>query len=858
MNPELWETLEDLFVEASALPIHDQTGFVQERTMGNKELEEELNRMLEGHRRTSVLDTSIGLMLNDALRQPEVQALERIGPYSVMKRLGEGGMGVVYLASRDDWNILVAIKLPRDAWISPDRFDRFQSEQRLLAQLTHPVIARIYEGGTQGNGTPWFAMEYVEGEPITESCRSKDLPAFDRMRLFQAVCDAVQYAHSQLIVHRDLKPSNIFVTGEGKVKLLDFGIAKQIRAGISLSTITRTGLHPVTLAYAAPEQITSNEVSIQTDIYALGVLLYELLTNTLPFDLAGLNALQASEFIRKTEPPKPSFARDRVPGLTNRHWDDLNVLILKAMHKDVGQRYRTADALMQDVQHFLADEPLRARPDSAAYRTRKFIKRNRKPISFAAAVLVLLIGIIGFYTVRLTRARDAALTQATRAERTKGLLLKVLGGDFDEAPSANFRVVDALAQAVKEAHLLNNEPEVQADLYQTLGEVYHNLSEFDTADGLLHEAIAKRRSLFGKDDIKSGEASIALASLRIDQARYAEAEQLAQSEMEIARRKLPSTQKLFDESMTILGSALARNGHISESIDVLQKAIQLETGKPDQESLLSESLAFLANSYMFSGKYIAAEPLHRRALELDRRLDGDRSPGVAQDLSNLSQIQIKRGRYAQAEQNAREALAIDRGWYRQENVEVALLEECLAESLIYTGKLEEASRLLPSAMHALEAKTGKTNPYLAYGLDLSGRMALRRGNVKQAEADFRQMQDIYTAVFQPSHRYRAVGPWRMGELYAAKNELSNAEASFRASLDKLTAALGADNPYTGSARIELGGVLLREHKKAEAEAELQRGYAALTREGDISMQLAVQARKDLTKLHVTLRSGPTN
>ncbi len=397
LDPELWNRLETLFLEACRVPLNEQAQFIEANTEGNHELKEELRRILKGHHKHSVLDASIRGVLGEALAGEEVLSLERIGPYQPLKQLGAGGMGVVYLAWREDWKIQVAVKVPRDIWIAPDHLDRFQSEQQVLAQLTHPGIARIYEGGVRASGMPWFAMEYVDGEPITDYCRKEDLSAYDRLRLFLAVCEATQYAHSHLIIHRDLKPSNIFVTCEGKVKLLDFGIAKQMGEAAHVSILTKVGLHPVTLAYAAPEQILKNEVSIRTDIYALGVVLYELLTNQLPFNFAGLNAVQAGEMVRDTEPVRPSAVGMRIPGLTDRHWEDLDVLILKAMHKDVGQRYETVDALTRDAYHFLADEPLEACPDSAAYRLRKFVRRNQRTLSFAGTGLAVVIGLTVFF-----------------------------------------------------------------------------------------------------------------------------------------------------------------------------------------------------------------------------------------------------------------------------------------------------------------------------------------------------------------------------------------------------------------------------------------------------------------------------
>ena len=225
LDPELWGKLETLFFAACRLPLDQQADFVEAKAEGDHDLIEALKRMLDGHHRRSVLDAGLNV---SALLDPEPLPLERVGLYRLLRQLGVGGMGVVYLATREGWDIEVAIKIPRQIWIAKEQIDQFQAEQRLLAHLMHPGIARIYDSGTEADGTPWFAMEYVDGEAITEYCRKRDVPAHDRLRLFLAVCEATQYAHSRLIIHRDLKPSNVFVTSEKNVKLLDFGIAKQL------------------------------------------------------------------------------------------------------------------------------------------------------------------------------------------------------------------------------------------------------------------------------------------------------------------------------------------------------------------------------------------------------------------------------------------------------------------------------------------------------------------------------------------------------------------------------------------------------------------------------------------------------
>ncbi|HEY7627465.1 MAG TPA: serine/threonine-protein kinase, partial [Ilumatobacteraceae bacterium] len=303
--------------------------------------------LLDEDGRTSLLDRDVSVIARDVVLPPRATSFEpeRFHPYRLRRPLGEGGMGVVYLAERTDLGSLVAIKILRDGWLSPARRERFADEQRILAHLNHPSIARLYDADTLPDGTPWFAMEYVEGVPLTEYCRNRQVSVAERLALFGQVCEAVQYAHRQMVVHRDLKPSNILVTRDGAVKLLDFGIAKPIST--EHDDLTRTGPRLMTLAYAAPEQIRGGITGVATDVYALGVILYELLAGRTPFDLADRTPAEVERLVTDTDPLKPSSAALAAARKTAgpSAWADLDTLCLTAMRKDPDRRYGSVEAL---------------------------------------------------------------------------------------------------------------------------------------------------------------------------------------------------------------------------------------------------------------------------------------------------------------------------------------------------------------------------------------------------------------------------------------------------------------------------------------------------------------------------------
>src|ERR1700688_938552 len=412
MDSARWQRIQSLFHDAAGVPQGEQRVFL-EAACGDEELIVEVLAMLDqdahGH---SLLDQNIADLAQETLANaiPASLILKEFGPYQILKLLGEGGMGVVYLAERRDLGTQVAVKVLRDAWLSPARRERFASEQRTLAQLNHPLIARLYDADTLDDGTPWFVMEYVDGIPLTHYCREHECSVEQRLQLFRSVCEAVQHAHGHAVIHRDLKPSNILVKDDGSVRLLDFGIAKQLESLDLQVDQTMTGLRMMTPAYASPEQIRGDRVGISTDVYSLGVILYELLTGQLPFDLSGLTPAEAASIIAEHEPGKPSAAVKRTIdseasshtlslslslSLSKTAWAD--VLCLNAMHKDPRRRYQSVEALIRDVDHYLNAEPLDARRDAWQYRIGKFVGRIRRAVALVAALFVIPVGLVAFF-----------------------------------------------------------------------------------------------------------------------------------------------------------------------------------------------------------------------------------------------------------------------------------------------------------------------------------------------------------------------------------------------------------------------------------------------------------------------------
>ena len=488
MDPERWQRVQVLFEGALDRAEPERLAFLMAAAGADQTIVSEVQALLTEDARHSILDQSVGQVAGRILPSGGADAalpVEQFGPYNLMRLLGEGGMGIVYLAERQDLGSLAAIKILRDAWMSPARRQRFAVEQRTLAQLTHRSIARLYDADTLADGTPWFAMEYVEGVPLTEYCTQQHSSIDQRLKLLLSVCEAVQYAHSRAVIHRDLKPSNILVQADGTPKLLDFGIAKHLEQADTVAAQTITGLRMLTPAYAAPEQIRGEHAGIQGDVYSLGVILYELLTGRLPFELSHCTPTQAEKLLSEQEPPRPSAVSSIASApLGKSAWADLDVVCLKAMHRDLQQRYQSAEALIRDLTHYLKGEPLEARPDTLRYRAGKFISRNARAVAATAVAVALVIALVVFFTVRLAIERDNANRQTAIATAVNQFLSDDLLGRSN--PFQSGKATETFLEAVKLAspaidRKFKNEPEVGAHLHLTIAQALDNRTNYTEA-----------------------------------------------------------------------------------------------------------------------------------------------------------------------------------------------------------------------------------------------------------------------------------------------------------------------------------------------------------------------------------------
>jgi eukaryotic-like serine/threonine-protein kinase len=850
-----WARIQELFHVVVDLPLPERRAALQARTEDDSVVAEVLELAAADARGGSPLEAGVAGLADQLLAANTIAS--QIGPYRIVRPLGEGGMGVVYLAERTDLGSLVAIKLLRDAGLSPARLERFASEQRMLAQLEHPTIARLYHAGALPDGTPFFVMEYVEGEPLTEHCRQRSASIAERLGLFRALCEAVQFAHGHAIIHRDIKPSNVLVKPDGSVRLLDFGIAKHLEPGSPAADQTRTGLRVMTPAYAAPEQRRGDPVGIYTDVYSLGVVLYELLAGRLPFDRSAAPGV-STQAERDRVLDKPSAAaRGSEAGVTASRaaWADLDVLVLAAMHPEPQRRYRSVDAVIRDVDHYLRREPLEARPDSAGYRLRRFVTRNWRSVSLAAMSLAVVVGLVGSFTARLATARDAAVAQLHRTQRIQKFTTDLLtGGDGEDlGPGKELRVVTLVDRGAREARALHQDPELQADLFHTLGSLYLPLGELDSADSLLQLALARRTALHGEWHAATAETLGVLGALRSLQGQYAEAEQLLRRSLEVGRQLLPASDERVVQATQGLGGVLTLRGRFADALPILSGLMELERVPGAlSPSDLATSTTLLAHTHFYLGHYAEADQRYRRALELDRARLGDQHATVADDLSSLGSVQFERGNYREAEQRFREAMAIREQFYGRDNPQTADALGLIGRVLIQQDRLAEAAAALAEVLPVFENAYGKVHLKVAVVLDELGQLARKQGRLDDAEGLHRREEDILHAVLGDNHYRIANARGRLGEVYVEREDYLAAERWFRESLAMYRETLPPEHPRTATAEARLGRALLHQRRFADAALHSLAGYAVLARVTTPAQEWHRAVRSDLAAIYEAL------
>jgi serine/threonine-protein kinase len=864
MDAERFARLKALFDQAVELPEAERAGFLESETAGDAELKDAVLAMLnEDSAGTPVFDSGLSEIAAELLGNPiEWANLEEIGAYRLKEFIGQGGMGVVWLAERMDAGNLVAIKFLLHAGLSPARLDRFILEIKTLAKLEHPFIARFLDAGVRSDGTRWFAMEYVKGLRLDEYCEAHGLSIDARLRLLRKVCEAVQYAHGQAVIHRDLKPWNIMVAEDGTPRLLDFGIAKEMQPAGDADEQTTPALRLVSLDYAAPEWMLKGDVGVYTDVYSLGVMLYQLLTGRLPFDRTKIPAGEFASYIAGHDPEKPSAVAARRarggkgPGerIDKSEWRELDTLCLKAMHRDITQRYKTIEAVIRDIDHYLNQEPLEARPVTVSYRLSKFVKRNRTAVLATAAAVLLIVAMTAFFTIRLAKARNAAVAEARRTQRIQQFMLNVLGGsDQKAAPAKDLKVITLLDHGVQEADSLSADPETQAELYESLGNMYDMLGDFPKAEKLLMLALDRIRKVPDASDAKTSEILVQIGIVKDDESDFDTAEKYVQQGIALVSRRLPASDPSVLSAKSALGRVVAESGDFKRAIGILEPLVQMQPNGTETDYSLSENLTSLAVCEYSIGNNELSNALVRRSLDLDRRLFGATHPQVANDLIDAGENEAEVSHDKQAEAYYRQAIDIQKAWYGDNNPDLGQYEALLGRLLEDEGKLEEGEGALRSALQVEEHIYGHDDGHLAPALDSLGRIERDRGNLTGAEADFQRALDVGMPAFGPDNYNTGVFEADLGETYRLQKQYPRAEAMLSKAVKTLLATVPPGAWTTGEAEASWGRSLLALKRYAEAEKQLTAAYAIYGAQDHTPLPLMQKMRQDLAATYQGLK-----
>ncbi|MGE0552807.1 MAG: tetratricopeptide repeat protein [Gemmatimonadales bacterium] len=759
-----------------------------------------------------------------------------IGPYRILRELGHGGMGVVFLCEREaeGFRKLVAIKCLASRRAGEHQVRRFLRERRILAGLTHPHIAQMHDGGITDAGEPYLVMEYVEGERLDRWCDERRLELAQRLRLFVTVCDAVQYAHQQLVMHRDLKPGNILVTAEGHVKLLDFGIAKLVEDPESETDPETNTSRALTPDYASPEQLRGDPVTAATDVYSLGVVLFELLTGRRPWEASGSRSRLLSF---ELDPPRAStIVRERrssaaeleerasrrgatAAQLERRLRGDLDNILERALAREPGQRYASVQTMLEDLRRHLDGLPVLARRHSRPYLLAKFARRHAVGAAAAAAATIALVvgSTAALWQARVAAfERDAARAEAEKARRVTEFLVSV----FREADPATARGANMTAREILDrgARRVDQElaavPAVRATVMRALGNVYAGLGEYATARTLLERSYEQHAVLLAPNDPELADAVHALAALAFD--TKGNADSLYAVALDIRERaSRRDAAAIADELHGLAMSKMTSDTTAADSL--LRQALDIYRLSPGREAELGNTLNDLALLRHHQGHYPEAERLYEAALSVKHATLGADHPAVFITMSNLGWLRQLMGRYDAADSMLRATLEGRRRVLGPDHPEVARTLAGLAEVAGLSGRSADAERYQIEAMAIQERTYGPADNRVIGSLSLLARIRGAQGRWRAADSAFREAERRY----RQRGEDRSVAMARLindrAALFEQARDYSGAAAQYRRALELYRDNLGARHAFTGLVLGNLATALLYQDSLAAAE-----------------------------------------
>jgi tetratricopeptide (TPR) repeat protein len=769
-----------------------------------------------------------------------------VGRYRLLQEIGEGGMGEVWLAEQEEpVRRRVALKLVKAGMNTRDVLARFESERQALALMNHPAIAKVFDAGSTPQGVPYFVMEYVAGVPITVYCDNHRLSTRGRLELFIHVCEGVQHAHQKAIIHRDLKPSNILVAevdGRPAPKIIDFGVAKALTQRLTADTMfTRVGALVGTPEYMSPEQANTSgeDIDTRTDVYSLGILLYELLAGVPPIDLRKIAFEEFLRRLRDEEPPKPStrirtqapatsseLARKRrteTMALVKQMRGDLDSIALKALEKDRLRRYGSPSDFAADIGRYLRNEPVLAVPPSAAYRACKFARRNRAALVTAAAFLLVLILATGISIRQSIRAnREAAVAQAVNDFLQNDLLGQASAANQSRpgakpVPDLKVRtVLDRAAQRI--TGKFDRQPEVEAAVRDTIGQTYRDLGLYPEARKQLDRALELYRRVLGAKNPKTLKTIRRIGRTAELQGKYSEAEALYSQALEAQRRVLGPENPDTLDSLGGLANVYRLQGKHVEAATLLSQILEIRRrllGPEHPDTLVS--IHNLANAYNAQGKYAQAEPLYSQALEIWRRASGPEDPRTLGATYNLAIVYLQQNKYGQAEGLASQVLEIRRRVLGSGHPDTLSSMGVLASAFLGQGKYAQAEALYSETLEAQSRVLGSEHPNTLMTMNNLADLYAAEGKYAQAEALLSKNLEVKRRVLGPEHPSTLGALADAAAVYEQDGKYALAETNATQALAGPRHLLGSETSDTMAAAAVLALAYVSQRRFAEAE-----------------------------------------
>lgn len=727
MTPEKWEKVKTIFHDAYDLDERKRAAFIAAECGDDETMLSEVNSLFDSHNESEELFESPAFESISSLVEQNAlpsRVGQTIGNYKIESEIGRGGMGAVYLASRADaeFDKKVAIKLIKRGFDTDEVIKRFRHERQILAALEHPNITRLLDGGSTEDGLPFLVMDYVDGKPLHRYCNDRGLSIHRRLEMFLKICAAVAYAHQNLVIHRDLKPSNILVTSDGEPKLLDFGIAKLTGPSASGKTVnnTQTKFQAMTPEYASPEQFSGRPVTTASDIYSLGILLYELLTGHRPFRFETDNFVEISAMITDTTPTKPSTVCrqlglnttiDNAPAVIRTLKGDLDNIVMMAIRKETERRYSSVEQFAGEIRRYLGGHPVIAREDTFAYRATKFASRNKVGVASVLGIGASLVG--GLVAVSrqariASTQRDRARREARKAEKVNRFLQKMLASADPYEQGKDVKIIEVLGKAGQDIETdFVDQPEITADLHTTIGTTYLNLGFFEQAEQHLKNALDTRLELFPR---RSSEVAESLAN--------------------------------FGRLLQLKGDFNHAEPYFFESA----KTLRLLGRDADVANVLHE-LGYLL---VLNGKNNLAVETYRDALEIRNRLLGENHPDTAKTLGGLAQAYSVLGERRKTISLHRQALAILQRHYPESHPDVIMAMSHLASALMWSD-VAESERLFEKVLVLQRRHLGENHPEVAWILYEITFLNVQRGDYERAETIAREVLAMREKGLNPEH-----------------------------------------------------------------------------------------------------------